>query len=41
MVKKSFLGIGWSFPPQFNINTGNVTMVSDEEDIKQSFKYLF
>jgi phage baseplate assembly protein W len=41
MVKKSFLGIGWSFPPQFNINTGNVTMVSDEEDIKQSLNIYF
>ena len=41
MVKKSFLGIGWSFPPQFNINTGNVSMVSDEEDIKQSLNIYF
>ena len=41
MVKKSFLGIGWSFPPQFNINTGNISMVSDEEDIKQSLNIYF
>lgn len=41
MSKKSFLGTGWSFPPQFNKNTGNVSMVSDEEDIKQSLNIYF
>ena len=41
MIKKSFLGVGWSFPPQFNINTGNISMVSDEEDIKQSLIIYF
>jgi len=41
MSKKSFLGTGWSFPPQFNKNTGSVSMVSDEEDIKQSLNIYF
>ena len=41
MSEKSFLGTGWSFPPQFNKNTGNVSMVSDEEDIKQSLNIYF
>ena len=41
MSKKSFLGIGWSFPPQFNKNTGSVSMVADEEDIKQSLNIYF
>ena len=41
MNKKSFLGTGWSFPPQFNKNTGSVSMVSDEEDIKQSLNIYF
>lgn len=36
----SFLGIGWSFPPTFNQNTGTVEMVSDEEDIVQSLEII-
>jgi hypothetical protein len=35
-TKKSFLGTGWSFPPTFNKELGNIEMVSDEEDIRQS-----
>lgn len=31
----SFLGTGWSFPPEFSLRTG-VRMVSAEEDIRQS-----
>jgi phage baseplate assembly protein W len=31
----SFLGTGWSFPPEFSIRAG-VRMVSAEEDIRQS-----
>lgn len=41
MSKKSFLGTGWSFPPEFNDRSGNVSMVSDEEDIKQSLYIYF
>lgn len=36
----SFLGTGWSFPPVFNDKTGEVEMVSDYEDIKQSLNIL-
>ncbi len=36
----SFLGKGWSFPPAFNMATGSVEMVSDEEDIRQSLQIL-
>lgn len=31
----SFLGTGWSFPPEFSIRAG-VRMVSADEDIRQS-----
>ncbi len=43
---KTFLGTGWSFPPQFNLradeNAGElgVMMVSDEKDIEQSIFIL-
>jgi hypothetical protein len=37
----SFLGTGWSFPPDFVVESGQVAMVSDEEDIRQSLKILF
>ena len=33
---KSFLGRGWSFPPEFNKISGSVEMVEDDEDIRQS-----
>ncbi|AXT62057.1 hypothetical protein D1816_17400 [Aquimarina sp. AD10] len=32
----SFLGKGWGFPPVFNQESGQVEMVEDDEDIKQS-----
>jgi len=38
--KKSFLGIGWSFPPEFNKDTASAKMISDEEDIKSSLEIL-
>ena len=38
--KNSFLGKGWAFPPTFNVATGTVEMVSDEEDIRQSLHIL-
>lgn len=37
----SFLGRGWSFPPEFNRQARQVTMVSREEDIRQSLIILF
>jgi phage baseplate assembly protein W len=40
-VDKSFLGTGWSFPPEFNRQTRQVKMVSREEDIRQSLMILF
>ncbi len=38
--KKSFLGVGWSFPPEFKKETKSVKMISDEEDIKSSLEVL-
>jgi phage baseplate assembly protein W len=36
----SFLGTGWSYPPQFVPETGEVLMTSDEDDIEASLKIL-
>jgi phage baseplate assembly protein W len=36
----SFLGTGWSFPPEFVLETGEVLMTSDEEDIQASLRIL-
>ena len=41
MEEKSFLGIGWSFPPTFNKESTNVEMVTKELDIKQSLEIYF
>lgn len=38
--KKSFLGIGWSFPPEFNRDAAAVKMISDEKDIQSSLEIL-
>ncbi len=37
---KSFLGTGWSFPPEFDNNQKSVVMTSDVEDIKKSLEIL-
>lgn len=37
---KSFLGRGWSFPPEFNSETKNVKMLEDEADIESSLEIL-
>jgi len=37
---KSFLGTGWSFPPEFSKVSKGVKMISDEEDIKNSLEVL-
>ncbi len=36
----SFLGTGWAFPPEFDIEAGTVEMVSDYKDIEQSLNIL-
>ena len=36
----SFLGKGWSFPPEFNDVTGEVKISSDEDDIEASLIIL-
>lgn len=36
----SFLGTGWSFPPEFVRETGQVLMTSDEDDIRCSLVIL-
>ena len=36
----SFLGTGWSFPPTFDRESGQVEMVSELEDINQSLDIL-
>jgi len=38
--EKSFLGIGWSFPPAFENNKQEAMMVSEEEDIAQSLEVI-
>lgn len=38
---RSFLGTGWSFPPEFVQNGRGVVMTSDEEDIRASLEILF
>lgn len=40
MKNRSFLGIGWAFPPELRDNTDAVTMVSDENSIHQSLNML-
>ena len=38
--KIPFLGIGWSFPPEFKIDQKEIKMISDEEDIESSLHIL-
>ncbi len=41
-IDKAFLGIGWSFPPEFHKfgDAFGVKMVEEEEDIKESLRIL-
>lgn len=39
--EKSFLGRGWSFPPTFDHETGELVLVDEDDDIKQSLYILF
>jgi hypothetical protein len=36
----SFLGTGWSFPPEFVLETGTVVMTAEEEDVAASLRIL-
>jgi phage baseplate assembly protein W len=38
--EKSFLGIGWSFPPAFDNASGEVQMLKGEDDIQSSLQVL-
>jgi len=37
---KGFLGLGWRFPPEFNRYEKSVSMVSEEEDIREALRIL-
>lgn len=39
-VEKSYLGVGWSFPPRFDELRRDVVMVAEEDDIRQSLHIL-
>ena len=39
-IKKSFLGTGWAFPPEFVKEQKQTKMISNEEDIKSSLHVL-
>ena len=39
--EKSFLGVGWGFPPTFNKTRADVEMVSENKDIKESLEIYF
>ena len=36
----SILGTGWAFPPSFDRDSGTVSLVSNEDDIRQSLNIL-
>lgn len=40
MENQSFLGRGWSFPPEFNREAKAVKMLEDDEDIRSSLQIL-
>ena len=37
---QSFIGSGWSFPPEFSSTSGTVKMTTDEADIEASLRIL-
>lgn len=39
-INTDFLGIGWSFPPEFNQAEGKLAMTTDVEDINNSLMIL-
>ncbi|PLX24266.1 MAG: hypothetical protein C0599_02585 [Salinivirgaceae bacterium] len=38
--KKTFLGVGWKFPPKFDRQSKSVTLVSEEQDVRESLFIL-
>jgi len=38
--EQSFLGTGWSFPPSFDRDTGQVETISNEADVEQSLHII-
>lgn len=40
-MENDFIGKGWGFPPQFNIETNDINMVSDKQEIEESLTILF
>ena len=38
--EQAFLGRGWSFPPSFDYNTGEVNLLNGESDIESSLEIL-
>ena len=39
--EKSFLGVGWAFPPTFNKQRADVEMATENQDIKESLEIYF
>ncbi len=39
--KKNIIGVGWAFPPQFDVEGNETLMVQGVEDINQSLYILF
>jgi phage baseplate assembly protein W len=37
---KTFLGIGWKFPPKFDRQSKTVTLVSEDQDVRESLFIL-
>jgi phage baseplate assembly protein W len=37
---RSFLGVGWGFPPRFDKSSGKIDMAKEEEDIRESLFIL-
>ncbi len=40
-TKNNITGLGWSFPPAFDLHSKGVKIVTGKEDIDQSLKILF
>lgn len=40
MADQSFLGTGWSFPPEFTSGGASVALVSGQDDIHQSLQIM-
>jgi len=41
MEENTFLGIGWSFPPQFVQETNSVAMTANAENVRENLRILF